>query len=174
VLPDDKLVVWAFVNRYSGSKLPQAAVEKAAREAHEFYRQRRWEKGETSDNSLKPWDALCDSLKESNRDQISFMENVLRKSAFEVVPSPTPHVIRFTSKELDEMAEREHARFVMERLSEGWVYGEPKDVEKKISPYLVPWAEVPELVKRYDTDAVALFPALLAKLGYEIQRPETK
>ena len=70
------------------------------------------------------------------------------------------------------MAEREHARFVMERVSEGWVYGKTKDVPKKISPYLVPWAEVPESVKHYDREAVALFPALLEKLGYEIQRPE--
>jgi len=172
VVPEDKLVVWAFVNRHNMPTLSPEQIDAAAPEAHEFYRQRRWEKGETSDAALKPWSELDANLKNSNREQIAFIVNVLKKQGFRIVRSQNPKPIRFRPDEIEEMAEREHARFVAERISEGWIYGKPKDIAKKISPYLIPWPEVPEHVKSYDRDAVALFPPLLAKLGYEIQRPE--
>ncbi|MBN1892974.1 hypothetical protein JW906_00685 [bacterium] len=173
VLPEDKLVVWAFVNRYNNLRLPQDVVEKAAPVAHEFYRQKRFSKGETSDESLKPWDKIREeSLRESNRDQIAFMDNLLQKCGFKIQNKSknSINLLRFKKEEIEELAEHEHARFVMERLSEGWTYGKIKDVAKKTSPYLIPWDQVPDNVKEYDREAVAVFPQLLKDLGYEIER----
>ena len=68
------------------------------------------------------------------------------------------------------MAEREHARWMAERISGGWVYGKIKDVDRKISPYLVPWSEVPDMIKKRDHESIETFPELLRKLGYEIRR----
>jgi len=170
VLPEDKLVVWAFANQHNNPTFSPEKIEQAAPEVHEFYRQHRWQEGETSDPSLKPWRDLDKGLKYSNRQQISFITNLLRKSEFMIVQCASPQAIRFTAAEIEELASREHARFVMERLSEGWVFGETKDVARKISPYLVPWDEVPPSVQDFDRRAVSLFPSLLAKLGYEIRR----
>jgi ppGpp synthetase/RelA/SpoT-type nucleotidyltranferase len=170
-LPEDPLVVWAFANQYNNPTLPPAIIAAAAPRAHEFYRQHRWRKGETSDESLKPWADLGEDLKASNRGQISFITNLLRKCNFTIGKRPAPQAILFSTAEILELAKREHARFVMERLSQGWVYGEPKDVAGKISPYLVPWEQVPSSVQDYDREAVSLFPKLLAELGYEIHRP---
>lgn len=170
MLPEDKFVVWAFVNRHNAPVLAQNEIAKLAPDVHEFYRQRRWEKAETSDLSLQPWNNLNPAFQNSNREQIAFIANVLVKCGFAVVPSEEPESIRFRPDEIEEMAEREHARWMAERFSEGWTYGKTRDLEKKTSPYLVPWSQVPAKVKEYDHEAVTTFPALLAKLGYEIRR----
>ena len=170
VLPEDKLVIWAYVNRHNTLTLSPEETEAAAPLAHKFYRQRRWEKNQTSDPALKLWKDLDSKLKQSNADQIAFVENVLKKHGFRIVKTHNPRLIHFSEPEIEKMAEREHARWLAERISEGWTYGKTKDVDRKISPSLVPWSEVPADVKDYDHEAVSAFPALLAKIGYEIQR----
>ncbi len=44
-------------------------------------------------------------------------------------------------------------------------------MEKKISPYLVPWSELPENVKQWDRDAVTNIPDLLGRVKREVYRP---
>ncbi len=54
-----------------------------------------------------------------------------------------------------------------ERLASGWTFG-PKDVKAKKSPYLVPYAELPETIKDYDRDAIRNIPALAAIIGMAV------
>jgi hypothetical protein len=58
----------------------------------------------------------------------------------------------------------------VERLRDGWRRGPEKDVEKKISPYLVGWDELPENVKEWDRNTVRAIPRFLAEVGLEIRR----
>ena len=67
------------------------------------------------------------------------------------------------------MAEMEHERCNAERLMEGYSLG-PRDHEKKTSPYLVRWEELPDDVKEYDRAAVRKIPDLLGKACFEIYR----
>jgi len=181
VLPEDSLVVWAFVNRYNTPTLSAKEVAEAAPMVHEYYRQHRWKEGDTCDLALLPWAQLQPStgFQESSKEQVAFIDNVLQKSGFQIEPVPPGRelsLIQFRHDEIkdevDEMAKREHARWMVERISSGWVYGENKDVEKKISPYLVGWEKLPDHVRDFDRRAVKLFPELLARLGYEIRRLE--
>jgi ppGpp synthetase/RelA/SpoT-type nucleotidyltranferase len=172
VVADDPLLVWAFVSRHNHTVFSPEQVNEAAPQAHEFYRQKRWEKGETSDAALQPWDKLAPGLQQSNREQVAFIGNILKKTGFTIGPSSAPKIIRFRLPEIEEMAKREHARWMMERIREGWIYGERKDVEKKISPSLRHWDDLPKNIQNFDREAVSLFPALLAQLGYEIQRQD--
>ena len=55
-------------------------------------------------------------------------------------------------------------------MLDGWVYGEKKDVEKKISPYLVPWDELTDDVKEWDRQPVRELPKVLAGAKFEIYR----
>jgi hypothetical protein len=91
---------------------------------------------------------------------------------FETAPAEgsRPAAFEFTPEEIERLAEMEHGRFNAERLLDGWRYGSPKDVARKISPYLVPWAELPEDVKKWDCDAVKEIPALLTMVGMQICR----
>jgi len=76
----------------------------------------------------------------------------------------------FTRDEIEVMAEKEHARWNVERLRDGWRWGETKDVTNKVSPYIVSWAELPEDVKEWDRETVRKIPEFLAKVGLEVRR----
>lgn len=52
------------------------------------------------------------------------------------------------------MAEIEYARWNVEWLLDGWKWGKEKNVIRKISPYLVPWSELPDDVKEWDRETV--------------------
>ena len=68
------------------------------------------------------------------------------------------------------MSEYEHGRWNAERLDSGWRTGEEKKIEDKISPYLVPWVELPDNIKEFDRDAVKNFPIILKKIGFEVYK----
>jgi hypothetical protein len=76
----------------------------------------------------------------------------------------------FTAGEIEVMAELEHERWNRERLRAGWRYGPERDTERKISPYLVPWSELPDEIKEYDRETARGIPQLLAEVGIEITR----
>ena len=55
---------------------------------------------------------------------------------------------------------REHERWMRERLAQGWRYGPTKDAAAKTSPFLVPFAELPEVERRKDALVIAIARAL--------------
>jgi hypothetical protein len=65
------------------------------------------------------------------------------------------------------MAEIEHGRWNVERLLSYWSLGE-RNIDKKTSPYLVSWSDLPESIRKYDRQAVVEIPNLLKRYGYEI------
>ena len=65
----------------------------------------------------------------------------------------------------------EHGRWVDERLQTGWTYASGiKNVEKKTSPYLVPWDELSEEVKEWDRVTIRGVPGFLARAEFQIVR----
>ncbi len=68
------------------------------------------------------------------------------------------------------MAVLEHERWCEERRRQGWTYGQEKDIEKKASPYLVPWEKLSEEIKEYDRNVIRGMPAFLARAGFQIHR----
>jgi len=78
--------------------------------------------------------------------------------------------MKFSKNEIERMAELEHARWVVERLSDGWKPARIKDVSKKLSPFLVGWKYLSEDIKDYDRDTVKKIPEYFAKVGLEVYR----
>ncbi len=72
------------------------------------------------------------------------------------------------------MAQLEHKRWVDEKVGDRWRYGPSKDPEKKISPYIISWYELPEMEKDKDRDQVRYLPALLSRARFEIYRTRKK
>ena len=153
------------------SSLSEAQVEVTAKIIHENYVENQLQQLRSADN-LKVWDKLSDSLKNSNISQATFMTEELRKVGFGIqkLTNSGIGIKTFSKKQIDMMARLEHGRFVAERISEGWKFGPEKDVEKKISPYLVEWDELTKEVQQYDIDAIENFPTLLAEAGFEIYK----
>jgi hypothetical protein len=78
--------------------------------------------------------------------------------------------MHLTDREVERLGEMEHARWMIERLRDGWHWGPERNVEDKITPYLVPWHMLSEEVKEWDRNTVREIPQYLAKMGIEVLR----
>lgn len=70
----------------------------------------------------------------------------------------------------EKIAENVHDVWAMGRISQGYTYGEVKDDQKKTTPLLVPYGDLPESEKDYDRNTALETLKLMVKLGYEIQK----
>jgi RyR domain. len=118
------------------------------------------------------WDELPLDLKTSNIDQAEDIPEKMNIIGCFVSPKKENmvHVISFEKEELEILAIREHERWVEERKASGWVYGEVKDVARKMSPYIAPWDDIPDEIKKYDEEAVVNIIPLLNKANLCVYR----
>lgn len=170
-LPADTQTLRAFVRDVPPAQALQAPDrEFLARRAHEEYRQGPRKRHLAVEPALADWEELHPNLKQSNYAQVDHIEEKMRTVGL-TLRKASPKSLRlraFTEEEVESLAEMEHGRWNVERLLAGWTLGE-KDVEKKRSPYLVAWSELPEDIKEYDRAAVRAIPGMLKELGYEIR-----
>lgn len=71
----------------------------------------------------------------------------------------------------EKIAENVHEVWAAGRIKEGWVYGVVRDDEKKETPCLVPYKDLPENEKDFDRHTALETIKLIVKLGYNIERP---
>jgi len=67
----------------------------------------------------------------------------------------------------------EHARWNDERTADGWKLDRSLadgDPVRKLTPYLVPWKQLPPSIAKYDLDFVEAIPAILASAGLQVVR----
>lgn len=69
----------------------------------------------------------------------------------------------------EKIAENVHDVWAVGRMAEGWTYGPVKDLEKKTTPQLVAYKELPDGEKAYDRNTALETLKLIVKLGYEIR-----
>jgi len=145
--------------------------ERLARAIHESYRRNNVSEKPEDDPSMAPWERLLEDLKESNRLQADHIPVKLRAIGCGFTPATgaSPILMELTDEEIEVMAMIEHDRFVSERSNRGWSLG-PRDPEKKTTPYLVAYKDLPEEIKELDRQAVRQIPRLLAIAGFEIHR----
>ncbi|MFH2057651.1 MAG: RyR domain-containing protein [Pseudomonadota bacterium] len=169
-LPNDPMTLHFFVSDHKGSDfLNDVDRERLARKAHERFLNEKQDK-EYKDSALLPWEKLSDSLKRSNLDQINFISNKLSSVGLSARKKDMENYSAFegfSEGQVLHMAEMEHARWNIERLKDGWTLG-VKDVEKKKSPYIIPWNELTDEIKKYDIDTINNIPEFLDSVGYEI------
>ena len=72
----------------------------------------------------------------------------------------------------ERIAENVHDVWAAGRMAEGWRYGEIQDAEKKTTPQLVPYEQLPESEKAYDRNTALETLKLILKLGYTLKGPE--
>jgi hypothetical protein len=101
---------------------------------------------------------------------VEFYEHLLNQVGLNIRKSDNPKIFPLDEsfKDLDRLAQLEHARWNAERLLAGWRYGATKDIKKKLNPYIVKWEELSEEIRKYDYDPIKNVPVLLAKIGYEV------
>ena len=70
----------------------------------------------------------------------------------------------------EKIAENVHEVWSKGRIAEGWTYGEKRDDNKKETPCLVPYSELPENEKEYDRNTALETIKTILSLGYKIQK----
>ena len=58
------------------------------------------------------------------------------------------------------------------RIADGWIYGENRDDEKKTTPCLVPYDELPESEREFDRKTALETVKLIKKLGFHITKED--
>lgn len=126
----------------------------------------------SEDPAMADWEMLSEDLRESSAQQADHIFWKLRqiRCTVERVTGREPVLLEFTKDEVERLAEIEHGRWNAERLLDGWTWGEKRVPARKISPYLVSWAVLPEKVKEWDRETVRKIPAFLAKIKLEVRR----
>lgn len=142
-------------------------LEKIAIAIHDLYNQKQLERHPDKPLAYPQFSDLPDGLKYSNMRQARSIANKLDLMGWEMRPEGSAgEVITEIPDDLVEiLAVYEHDEWVRERLGYGWTYGEVKDNENKISPYLVPYNELSEEIKNLDRDTIRNIPTLLGMIG---------
>jgi len=167
-LPNDPYTAQAFV-QVGTSDISETELETMGKLVHDTYR-----KG-TKPNHKKPntlpWDVLPEDYKKSSRDQAAYAIWMLRKKGYSVEKTASVDPIKpieILEEDIPTLAVMEHGRWNYERLQTGWRYASKKDDDKRLSPYLIPWAELADKIRKYDYDAVRVFPQIMATGGYQV------
>lgn len=172
-LPNQTETVRAYVSSpipKPAPKLPVDTRETVARAIHENYLEKQKDRKPPHDPAMAPWDSLREDLKSSNRQQADYVVSLLAAiecSVADASDGPAPD--GFSDAQIDAMAELEHARWNLERLRAGWAWAADRDPERRLTPHLAGWAELPEDIKEYDRETVCEIPAYLAKVGLAVR-----
>jgi hypothetical protein len=168
-LPADRMIIRAFLHQAAA----QPWREQVAGELHRRYVSHQRERKRGDDPALRPYSRLLPWLRESNLAMADDIVNKLAEVGLQVVPDPTVAADQgwpasVTDADRERLAEMEHGRFAAERIQNGWAAA-PRDLDRLMSPHLVPWAELTEAIKNYDREAIADLPQVLAAVGLKLR-----
>lgn len=149
--------------------------ELLARATHQAYLREQHAAGVTRGPSIVPWEQLPESLKNSNRRFAGGLGAAVEAVGCALVPAllmdPDRSLASFTDDEIEQLARREHDRWMADLIRDGWRFSiGHKNPEKKRHPLLVPWDELSEPESDKDRDAVRAIPQMLAQAGFAIIR----
>jgi len=164
-------------------------VETLAKEVHKFYNSLSEEIFNTCDHT--EFEDLPYDKKFSN---IRFARSIPRKLGLiglEAIPienskekedstnktDSREEVKEIPKHDVEYLAILEHDDWVTEQEIYGWKSGLKKDVDKKITPYMVPWDELDEVdkdIKQFDIRPIENIPKFLKKIGMKIVRTKLR
>ena len=146
-------------------------IESVAKEIHMDYVRRRMDEGQTE---YGDWDSLRDDLRLSNIKQAyGYFDKLAAIGCIMSMDDlDSPSVDSLSDGEIEFLSILEHDRWVSERKASGWVYGEVKDSDNRISPYIAPWGAIPENIREYDREAVRNILPILNRMGIKVYRSE--
>jgi hypothetical protein len=201
--PEDQLELHVeakdFIARVHRLELKGEILERLAKAAHELFceklRAKGWQSGAVLDEpnkrhpNLKDYEQLTEEDRQQNRDQVQDIPAKLAYAGCDMIPDRTGTMPReFPAAILEELASREHTRWIRLKIAAGWTYGKDRNDQLKLHPCLLPWSEedranhaeyadaigpviLPESEKDKDRHAVRDIPEVLAKAGFKVVWP---
>ena len=133
---------------------------------------------EIDEDFMKKYEGLCTfeeltpQLKIANIRQARSISTKLDIIGCELAPKSDEReaISEFSEDEILDLAIFEHDEWCKEKESTGWIYGEEKDIENLVTPYLVSWDELSPEIQQYDIDPVKNIPQLMKSIGLKVVR----
>lgn len=159
------------------SKLTQNVVllEQLAAEAHEAFCRAKRDNGwkynrvRNDDESvkhhdlLKSYGELRERDKERNRATIRWIPAKVAMEGYEIAPEGSATRQEMTAEQIERLAELEHEIWMKSKRAAGYEQGPKASESPKLSPYLVPWSQVPDDFRYIDRAMVNAIPKILEK-----------
>lgn len=126
--------------------------------------------------NLKEFHELTSQLKIANIRQARSIPHKLNMVGCELanMSDSREAITEFNEDEILDLARFEHDEWCEEKLGTGWRYGEEKDIENLVTPYLVPWDDLSPEIQQYDIDPVKNIPSLIDSIGLKIVRTKIR
>ena len=160
--------VFPFLDRTCTIGAVEAGVrEQLAQAVHENYVA---QLGPAASNAMnRPWDDLDDDERDMSRRRVDGILGDLAAIDCELGPLRRWGVAdtELSEAEIEQLARREHARWMADRLAAGWTFGERRDDQTKRNPLLVEWEALTDDVKAGNIESTRALPALLSRAGFE-------
>lgn len=172
--PVDRIRLVDAESQVLGSSLfERSAREVIARARHAYYvdQDRRRGKTPAENPSMRPWEELPESLRESNRLFADSVGERLTDLGATLVPLSAPlEPVTLSPGMIDDLARTEHQRWRSDLEANGWRHRDAeKDPARKLHPLLVDWDRLDEAEREKDRDSIRALPELLARVGYELR-----
>lgn len=152
--------------------LERSTMDRLARAIFESYKEHRRRDGRPVE--FETFDEQPEDYRNSCLEQARSYCDKLRMLGCELVSAQEcdeeRRVRALSADEIEFLAREEHDRWVEERARAGWTYGPEKDVERKVSPYLVGWDELADDVREYDRAPMREMLALVGLAGLAVTR----
>lgn len=159
--------------------LDDGTHERLARAIHRVYRRNfSLPVGEAREGSAHfDWEdpQLQEGYRESNRHQADDIGRKLAALGYRIRPWTELGALDFRldeETEVDPLARQEHERWMAERISQGWRYGERRDNVLKLHPDLLDWNDpcFTRLAKDKDANTVRNIPDYLLEAGFQLEK----
>jgi hypothetical protein len=144
------------------------AREKMAEMVHDFYRKAN--RGAVND---VPWSQLSIYDQQQNRYQVDSIPDALQLLGFDVELSDQAESAFNQVELINELAKAEHERWMKDKISQGFKFGEERSVEFMTHPNILKWDKLKPEDKQKDIDAVSKIPDLLSVTGLSIVKKQT-
>lgn len=147
-------------------------IERLAISIHNQYNRNRQRENPEASLEHPSWEFLSQQMKYSN---IRFAREIPEKLSLvglslSVDIGCKEKVNEFAPEEREFLARQEHDYWVKERVTNGWTYGEEKDVTNKISPYIADWDDIPPDIQKYDFEMIDFIIPAVESIGMYVYR----
>ncbi|MDR0350846.1 MAG: hypothetical protein LBH64_04765, partial [Coriobacteriales bacterium] len=163
-----------LASRLSDQVMPRLLIEeleRLARMAHADYVQTQLRRDPNRSPEFPTWESLPPSLQYSNiRQAATISDKLAQVGCYLAESADSPALAAFSPAELELMSAYEHELWTHERRQSGWTLGAQKDAARMLSPYLVPYEELPEDIKQLDRDTIMNIIPFVEKVGLHVYR----
>ena len=118
---------------------------------------------------LLEWDELPEHLKQMNRSAARDVSDKLAILGYVLCQDPptdaTVTAIDPDDPRIEQLARREHERWLRRKIETGWRYGDPRSDALRLHPSVRPWDELPDEERQKDRALVIALPKIVDAAG---------